>query len=124
MRTSTWFTVQPSGLHVYYNASSHPVCCTMNTTNNYTCSFTGIRKDKVTYLARVCGDKVRGIPTEDQLFYITSSVSGPLPTITGHVIVWGCFVVGVIVVVLMIAAVSIIIKMCLVVKCTVETTPH
>ncbi len=106
--TSSWFTMQPSGLHVYYNASSLPVCCTMNTTNNYTCSFNGIRKDKVSYFARVRGDKVRGIPTQDQLFYITSSVSDPLPTNTGHVIAWVCY--GVVVIVVLIAAVFIIIK--------------
>ena len=98
--TSSWFTMQPSGIHKYYNASSQPVCCTMNTTNDFSCSFNGTRHDSVTYLAHVRGDKVRGIPTEDQLFYITSSVSDPLPTIAGQVIMWLCFSVVVIVVML------------------------
>ncbi len=106
--TSSWFTIKPTGLHVYYDASSQPVCCTMNTTNNYTCSFNGIRKDKVSYFARVRGDKVRGIPTQDQLFYITSSVSDPLPTNTGRMIVCVCY--GVVLILTLIAAVLTIIK--------------
>ena len=111
--TSNWFTVQPSGLHVYYNASSQPVCCTMNTTNDFSCSFNGIRDDSVTYLARVHGDKVRGIPTEYQLYNITSSVSDPLPTNIGHVIAWVCFVV---VVAVLVAAVFVIFKVHLVLQ--------
>ncbi len=118
VRTSTWFTMEPSGLHVYYDASSQPVCCTMNTTNNYTCSFSGIRKDKVSYFARVHDVNVGVIKPH---YYITSSASDPLPTDTGRWIVWGCYGVVAIIIVVLMAAVLIIKSICLVLK---RTLPH
>ena len=115
VRTSSWFTVKHSGLHVYYNASSHPVCCTMNKTNNYTCSFNGIRKDKVSYFAHVHDVNVgsEGKPH----YYITSSVGDPLPTGTGRAIVWVCYsVVAIVVVAIVVLVVAVWLVLYLLVK--------
>ena len=89
--SSKWFTVNRFGLYVYYNASSSPPICIMNSSNSYSC-VTEVNNGNQCFLGYVKGPKVKGLPTADQQFHILHHVGKPMPTPKGRaIILGGCF---------------------------------